>query len=421
MDDPVRLYNVNTCKLYEKYTVDKSLLLEDDDVTFCNYSSRYEVFRVVKDWRLFDEAYAQKNIHVGFNPRNINYEWEDFDVNMKWMFSIPWLEQKTEPWLREKMDHISGSELGAAFDIAEVLVKHKYLKKPYENMNSQALFESKCNLRPPLTMNAAMGHGSDFEDLAGLRYSCEEKELTFKFGFIPHRTYNFIGVSPDLVTHRSTKAVEIKSPYYREIIDADTFENLLFQSGCHISYTPHELQLLCNEVITTGDPCKYLAITNLPIEVSKLTTKLVYYYHQCQLQSEVIGMSTDIDFVQLGIPPNEHYVENDQILTITNVPFDPTWMSTHIETLTRLWERVLTYRGKNPDWLKKKWDTKMDADLYEDTLLETRIKAINNVGIKRVCPFETSSTAGNKQNAKIHKPLTFTSNTPTFSNRKCPF
>lgn len=284
----------------------------------------FDIFSPVEDWT--------QNIHIAYNPHSICVEQEDFSTRWKELFSVPYIDQSDDvtfeansTWLECKKNFISGSEVASALNF-----------NPYEDreeyMNIKAgLKEKKFTER----QKEAMMHGKQNEGKAGLLYTWEMNDVTYKFGIIPHPDpkWRFLAVSPDLIGQR---LVEIKSPGARSILYPMTMDQLEYSD---------EVKALARDVLITGCRYKYMAITNLPLKLSKLFDKLVYYYHQIQLQWEVIRIGDSVDFVQYGTSPNKYYLKKD-LLTVTNVPCDDTWIRTHGEMLQRTWDEI-QYRKVN--------------------------------------------------------------------------
>jgi hypothetical protein len=236
-----------------------------------------DLFKEVDDWF--------ENKRVAYNPHSILVDKADFDHEWRRLFSVPYVDQGSTFWKTMKNEFISGSEVGSALN------ENRY--DPYLNY---VLWKAGRLIKIETEESAkALSHGK-FEDLAGLRWTFEKKDISFKFGLIPHSdpNYKFIAVSPDLVALNSNCLGEIKCPYKRPIIplnvDSVEYSGFLWKT---------EVECLVREVLIQGDQHNYIAITNLPIEVTNLLDKMVYYWHQIQLQHAVIPIGDTADFVQL--------------------------------------------------------------------------------------------------------------------------
>jgi len=295
------------------------------------YNSEHNLFGIpVQEFDIYksvDNWYS--NIHYGHNPKSILLKEEDFSSRWIELFSYPYLDQSNDnfeanpDWLKAKKDFLSGSEVGAAlgvgWDTSEQFVQYKSGKK-------EKIFPARAQI--------AMKHGKIKEDIAGLRYTYEVDDITFKFGLIPHqdKKWSFLGVSPDLIRFYKERPVEIKSPYSRRILDMNKLDK--------------DVKVLIRDVLLTGERHKYLSITNLPISYTNLLDKYIDYYHQCQLQAEVLDIGDYIDFTQFGCNPNPFCLNSD-IVTITEIPRDKNWIQKYGDQLRKVWDEVLYYRGKN--------------------------------------------------------------------------
>ncbi len=345
----------------------------------CNMTE-FDLYTPVEDW--------YSNMRYGHNPKGIVIQPEDVGTRWKELFSYPYIEQSNDEtyeanpiWLKLKENFISGSEVGAALGVNEWESKEDYIqikagrKKKIFNLDAQK----------------AMKHGKIKEDLAGLRYTQEVDDVTFKFGIIPHKDtkWSFLGVSPDLGRFFAERPVEIKSPYKRMIcyLQVDDVE----YSGQLVGNSK-DVRVLIREVMISGNKHKYQSITNLPLSWSKLLDKYVYYYEQCQLQAEVMDIGNVIDFTQFGTCPNRFYMNTD-LLTVTEVPRDPMWLALNGDTLRKTWDEVLYYRRKDVIVSDKKRKSCQDNEGNNPIMItkEVEMKKVKMetraLGIDDECPF----------------------------------
>lgn len=321
---------------------------DDDDNGYTNQDVEdFDLYFPVSDWF--------NNIHVLHNPKGILFEPDDFDTKWKDLFSYPYVEQHDpethEPnkfWLKLKEDYISGSVASDAIN-----------ENPYNSRGRDEYIQRMSNrvVRDFSEFTKrAMRHGNLKEDPAGVRYSEEVGDVVFKLSFIPHkdRKWSFLGVSPDLVRWPTEMPIEIKSPFTRKIVDTLDMCNAVKATrkkvGSSIpiceSLDP-SIVGLWREVIISGEKCKYLSITNLPLQWSHLLDKCINYWHQCQLQAEVLDIGDSVDFVQYGTAPNKHYKDGD-LISITHVPRDYNWLDRYGDKLRNTWDEILYYRA-NPN------------------------------------------------------------------------
>lgn len=344
-----------------------------------------DLFSPVKDWK--------SNIHVAHNPRGIRLEDCQFSDEWKRLFSIPYVEQsdpvtlEANPvWLKLKEDFISGSEVGSC------LGDNHY---PNESAEDFILYKSKRKTKVFSAESlAVMNHGKRHESRVGDLYSHEIDDITFKFGLIPHPDpkWRFLGVSPDLIAFNNSRLVEIKCPAKRSIlwglnVDEVHYDDYRFSD---------DIRVLMRDVLISGDRHKYLCITNLPVAVTGLMNKMIYYRHQIMLQWEVLRIGDYIDFVQFGTAPNRSYWNTD-LLTITSVPADPTWIHKYGDQLRRAWDEV-EYLKRNPD-IKK--CAKRQADASWSNLSQNSKGTDTTDDATAVCPlphlgFKTSPLTTNR-------------------------
>lgn len=192
-----------------------------------------------------------------------------------------------------------------------------------------------------------MTHGKKKEGNASLLYCLDKKQIGFQFGLVPHPTLPFVAVSPDLLCKSLDRIVEVKCPLLRKIIpwDLETLDGLDPILSSERKYKlDYQTTLLLKEVqASPSDIKRYLSITNLSMNVIHMLDKLRGYWHQVQLQWETIRIGSSVDFLQYGTAPNKFYSNND-LLTVTSVPCDDTWISMYRDKLCKAWDEVLYYR-----------------------------------------------------------------------------
>lgn len=239
---------------------------------------------------------------VAFNPQNVVVDWKTFHPDLKRLFAQPVYAQGTPEWFAERMNGLSASDIGA-------VLKHqkRYPNDKYDP--DERVFLLKTNQIPQDPDTEATLHGKLNEPFAGEYYSKRQSMLTFNIGLIKDAQVPYLFASPDLLT-TTPNLVEIKSPWRRRIkpwMDAKMMEYDL----------PH-------------------------------------YYDQCQCQAKVTQLFNDLHFVQYGTKGNPYYEEED-VLTIHPIPYEPHWYPKHESEIANFWDRILRYREAHPDWKDYVW------------------------------------------------------------------
>lgn len=130
---------------------------------------------------------------------------EEYPVHsqVKKLLEIPQYEQRSKEWFDQRATRLTSS------DIDTVLGQNKY-SKPVD-----VLFK-KCGLGRPFTGNIATRHGQKYEDQAIELYCEKFNKRVYSFGLLPHPTIEWIGGSPDDITHDGI-VIEVKCPLFRNI------------------------------------------------------------------------------------------------------------------------------------------------------------------------------------------------------------
>jgi len=301
------------------------------------------------------------NLKMAHNfSNNINFclnDWNSESINL---FRDEFIEQKSEKWFKKRM--IGGSDVGTILG----QTKH-YKTKDGEYRTRENILKEKIEFfKDPKNFqfqsNDATNHGNKYEDFAGFLYTKYTKSMTMFLGIHQHEEYKFLTVSPDLISNKNGGSlIEIKCPYNRKIIDFDSYPksnldilknyypknkniNLKLQSLNYekIDYyeqiTSSKTFELIKESLEKKKLFLYHTITNLSIEEINMMKKVPYYYSQIQFQNHVCKLTNNVDFIQLGIPPNQNYSEPylPQLL-ITSIPYDPNWLNENISILSNFW------------------------------------------------------------------------------------
>lgn len=138
--------------------------------------------------------------------------------------NIEQYEQKSKLWLQQRSQFIGGSEAGAALGVNHYEPPYKVIWKKLETI--------------PFTDFTAVYHGNKYEDVSNMVYEWIYNVKIGEYGFLPHRSINILGASPDGITtnkkhdgiHITNKngiMIEIKMPTSRKINmnpNADMFD-----------------------------------------------------------------------------------------------------------------------------------------------------------------------------------------------------
>jgi putative phage-type endonuclease len=144
--------------------------------------------------------------------------------------SVP--EQRTPAWLEFRNKRLTASDAAKALlitqyelDLYEKGVLFIETKTPkrgsccYTGKNIKELYQSKCVNTVYKKLNSpSVVHGTRYEVVACTIYETREQETVIGFGLMPHPNIPFIGASPDGITQRTGRMLEIKVPYSRKII-----------------------------------------------------------------------------------------------------------------------------------------------------------------------------------------------------------
>lgn len=276
------------------------------------------------------------NIHVAENPNKIHITWEIIPDELKPLFSIPYVEQGSDIWLKKRQDYITGSQVGYVLGHA-----------PSEWGNAHSVFDEKCEIGEKKQWSTdqmkALSHGINNEPKAAYIYAKHKNDVTFKFGILVHadKEWDFLGISPDRITLKKD-ILEIKCPFYRKI--------------------------------------------KSPFTLEKLKKYMPYYYDQCQLQLTILHSHNEIfnslQFVQYGMNKNDK-----KVMEITNVPYDKEWFEAHASTLSNFWNNVTNFRTfRNTSSIPKSLSLTID---YSSEIVQQIMK--------RKCPFKDESNIISKK------------------------
>lgn len=164
---------------------------------------------------------------------------------------IPQYEQKSDGWLKQRMECISATGIATAID-----------EDPYK-YPIELLFD-KCGRGEPFVDNPNVHHGKKYEPLGTMYFSFRNNVKVGEYGLIKHDEYTFIGASPDGICEIDSydgssksrlvgKLLEIKFPKIRKI---QTTGDLNGDICPHYYWTQVQTQIL----VTGAPSCFFLQI-----------------------------------------------------------------------------------------------------------------------------------------------------------------
>lgn len=245
----------------------------------------------------------------------------------KRIFEAPYFEPKSTQWLDERKKVIPASEVASALGV-----------NPYET-SIEDYIAKKASNRSTFA-NYAMQHGNLMEPL-NIAITCHElRDVGFGLGLLQHPTVKFLAMTPDIILLHNQTNAELKCPYSRIILEADDLKDFV---------------ALQREIMYQGTQCSYRLITNLSPQVMGLLDKCITYWHQIQLQMEVLGFEADYAYYcQLGIEPAPAYQNMVPLMTMSLVKRDSQWLDKNIDTLRKVWDEIEFQKILHP---KKKGKT----------------------------------------------------------------
>lgn len=191
------------------------------------------------------------------------------------LLEIPQYEQRSKEWFDQRSNKLTSSDVDA------VLGNNKY------SSYNDVLF-SKCGMSKPFNGNEATRHGQKYESEA-IRLYCERyNKKTKSFGLLPHPTVNWLGGSPDDITHDGI-VIEVKCPLRRKIVHGEI-------------------------------PIQYISQVKMNMEITDLDKAVFIEYKP----------ATDQDPLVFNV------VELDR---------DPVWFESVFPTLDKFWKDVVHYRN----------------------------------------------------------------------------
>lgn len=214
---------------------------------------------------------------------------EDYPLHpqVQHLLNLPQHEQRSPEWFEQRKNRLTSS------DVDSVLGTNKY------NKPDDILFK-KCGIAPPFTGNEATRHGQKYEDEAIEHYCRIHGKKSYSFGLLPHPTVEWLGGSPDDITHDGV-VIEVKCPLRRKIV---------------MGVIPE------------------------------------HYINQIKMNMEICDLDKGV-FIEYR--PAHMCPDNEMILNIVHLERDKQWFESVLPTLDSFWKEVLYYREKgieeHPDYV----------------------------------------------------------------------
>ena len=166
---------------------------------------------------------------------------------------IEMIEQRSDQWFAARIGKVTASR------VADVLAKTKTgFSASRENYMAQLVCERLTGQKADGFTNSAMQWGTETEPLARAAYEALKDVLVDEVGFVPHRTIEMAGASPDGLVG-DNGLLEIKCPN-----TATHIETLLSQIVPNKYNTQMQFQMAC----TDREWCDFVSFDNrLPAEL----------------------------------------------------------------------------------------------------------------------------------------------------------
>tara|TARA_R110000803_G_scaffold125648_1_gene193248 strand:- start:935 stop:1657 length:723 start_codon:yes stop_codon:yes gene_type:complete len=206
--------------------------------------------------------------------------------NVKRLLDLEFDEQRSEAWLKLRGNMLTASDAGTAISVNK-----------YETPDD--LLRKKCGVGEKFMGNEYTAWGTKMEPVAIEMFEEMYNEKVHELGLIPHKSYPWLGGSPDGLTE-SNCLLEIKCPMRRVI-----------EKGV---VPPH-------------------------------------YNAQIQICMEVMDVESCF-FVQYA--PYEITFPKPEVFDVTIVPRDREWFKKFLPVMDAFWKRVLYYREHIDEVPKKK-------------------------------------------------------------------
>jgi putative phage-type endonuclease len=189
----------------------------------------------------------------------------------KELLAAEYAEQRSDEWLELRENMITASDIASAIGESQ-----------YESVDA---FVKKKVLRTKWSGNAATAHGTLLEPMVRDLYDEMTGRKSHEIGLVQHRTYPWLGASPDGITEDGL-LIEIKCPFSRKI----------------------------------------------EAKVPK------HYYPQVQLQLEITDLE-ECDFIQY-----RPHTDKPAEFVIVRVKRDREWFAKHLPAMQKAWDRIVAGR-----------------------------------------------------------------------------
>ena len=188
------------------------------------------------------------------------------------LLAAEYAEQRSQEWLDLRENMITASDIASAIGESQ-----------YESIDA---FVKKKVLRTKWAGNAATAHGTLLEPMVRDLYDEMTGRKSHEIGLVQHRTYPWLGASPDGVTEDGL-LIEIKCPFSRKI----------------------------------------------EAKVPK------HYYPQVQLQLEITDLE-ECDFIQF----RPEGIDKPREFVIVRVKRDREWFAKNLPAMQKAWDRIVAGR-----------------------------------------------------------------------------
>lgn len=212
-------------------------------------------------------------------------------------------EQGDANWDAWRLRHLNTSEFGSVLGCDKHKTRDYLFREKTGQLTANEILaaESESNLYP-------LQFGHLFEPEGGYIYSMRKRDIGLGLGSVEctQKGYEFMASSLDLIMLRSNNIAEIKTPARR-------------------------------------------TLKVLPFGWTQMKMYLPSYCHQTQGQMFVTGINRN-QLMQYFCSDNDNHRNGTEMLTISDVTFDSTWIENVGQDLKNFWDDVLRYRAANPDW-----------------------------------------------------------------------
>jgi putative phage-type endonuclease len=130
----------------------------------------------------------------------------NYKKQLKYLLTLPVLEQKSLEWYKKRHNLISASDFGSALGEGKFVSQKDFIIKKCEDYKIHSMSGKEPQFK----------HGIMFEPVGCDIYSKRMSVKIYEFGLLDHKKYDFIAASPDGISELGIM-LEIKCPYKRKI------------------------------------------------------------------------------------------------------------------------------------------------------------------------------------------------------------